>query len=90
MEKSIISVLGKDKVGIIARICTYLAQNDVNILDISQTIVGGLFQMMMICDTEKCTKDFHLVAEELHGIGDELGIQIKLQKEEIFEKMQRI
>lgn len=90
MEKSIISVLGKDKVGIIARICTYLAQNDVNILDISQTIVGGLFQMMMICDTEKCSKDFHLVAEELHSIGDELGIQIKLQKEEIFEKMQRI
>lgn len=90
MEKSIISVLGKDKVGIIARICTYLAQNDVNILDISQTIVGGLFQMMMICDTEKCRKDFHLVAEELHSIGDELGIQIKLQKEEIFEKMQRI
>ncbi len=90
MEKSIISVLGKDKVGIIARICTYLAQNNVNILDISQTIVGGLFQMMMICDTEKCSKDFHLVAEELHSIGDELGIQIKLQKEEIFEKMQRI
>ncbi|NCD07405.1 MAG: ACT domain-containing protein [Spirochaetia bacterium] len=90
MEKSIISVLGKDKVGIIARICTYLAQNNVNILDISQTIVGGLFQMMMICDTEKCSKDFHLVAEELHSIGDELGIQIKLQKKEIFEKMQRI
>lgn len=90
MEKSIISVLGKDRVGIIARICSYLAENNVNILDISQTIVGGLFQMMMICDTEKCSKEFHEVAEDLHGIGDELGVQIKLQKEEIFEKMQRI
>ncbi len=90
MEKSIISVLGKDRVGIIARICSYLAQNNVNILDISQTIVGGLFQMMMICDTEKCSKDFHVVANDLHDIGDELGVQIKLQKEEIFEKMQRI
>jgi ACT domain-containing protein len=46
--------------------------------------------MMMICDTEKCSKEFHEVAEDLHGIGDELGVQIKLQKEEIFEKMQRI
>ncbi|MCK9190085.1 MAG: ACT domain-containing protein [Sphaerochaetaceae bacterium] len=90
MEKSIISVVGKDRVGIIARICSYLADNDVNILDITQTIVGGLFQMMMICDTDKCTKEFHVVAEELHGVGDELGVQIKLQKEEIFEKMQRI
>jgi len=90
MEKSIISVVGKDKVGIIAKICSYLAENEVNILDISQTIVGGLFQMMMICDTDKCTKEFHTVAEELHDLGNEIGIQIKLQKEEIFEKMQRI
>ena len=90
MEKSIISVVGKDKVGIIAKICTYLAKNNVNILDISQTIVGGLFQMMMICDTDKCTKEFHAVSTELQSIGNEMGIQIKLQKEEIFEKMQRI
>jgi len=90
MEKSIISVLGKDKVGIIAKICSYLAKNEINILDISQTIVGGLFQMMMICDTDNCTKEFHKVAEELHDLGNEIGIQIKLQKEEIFEKMQRI
>lgn len=90
MEKSIISVVGKDRVGIIASICSYLAENDINILDITQTIVSGLFQMMMICDTDKCTKDFHIVADELAGIGVDLGVQIKLQKEEIFEKMQRI
>lgn len=90
MEKSIISVVGKDKVGIIASICTYLAENNINILDISQTIVGGLFQMMMICDTDKCNKDFHLVSKDLNSIGEKLGVQIKLQKEEIFEKMQRI
>ena len=46
--------------------------------------------MMMICDTDKCTKEFHTVAEELHDLGNKIGIQIKLQKEEIFEKMQRI
>jgi ACT domain-containing protein len=90
MKKSIISVVGKDRVGIIARICSYLAENDINILDISQTIVGGLFQMMMICDNEKCTKDFHIVATDLVKVGEDLGVQIKLQKEEIFEKMQRI
>lgn len=90
MKKSIISVVGKDKVGIISRICSYLADNDINILDISQTIVGGLFQMMMICDTDKCSKDFHIVAKDLEKIGEDLGVQIKLQKEEIFEKMQRI
>ncbi|MGD1821559.1 MAG: ACT domain-containing protein [Pleomorphochaeta sp.] len=90
MKKSIISVLGKDSVGIIATICTYLADNNVNILDISQTIVDGLFQMMMVCDTDKCSKEFHEVSQDLNKIGEDLGIQIKLQKSEIFLKMQRI
>lgn len=90
MEKSIISVVGKDRIGIIASICSYLAENEINILDITQTIVSGLFQMMVICDTDKCCKDFHDVTKELDVIGAELGVQIKLQKEEIFIKMQRI
>lgn len=90
MQKSIISVVGKDRVGIIACICTYLAQNNVNILDITQTIVDGFFNMMMICDTNASPKAFHDLSEELDAIGKELGVLIKIQKEEIFDKMQRI
>jgi ACT domain-containing protein len=82
--------VGKDRVGIIARICSYLADNDVNILDITQTIVDGFFNMMMICDTTKTTKEFHLLSDELDALGKELGVMIKLQREDIFEKMQRI
>ena len=57
MKKTIITVVGNDTVGIIAKVCTYLAENQVNILDISQTIVQGYFNMMMIADTAKCEKD---------------------------------
>ncbi len=90
MKKSIITVVGKDQVGIIAKVCTYLAGNNVNILDISQTIVDGYFNMMMIADTHESTKDFSAISSELEGLGVELGVIIKIQKEEIFEKMQRI
>ena len=90
MEKIIITVVGKDTTGIIARVCTYLAESKVNILDISQTIVQGYFNMMMIADTAACTKDFATVASELEHVGQELRVQIKCQKEAIFEKMHRI
>lgn len=90
MEKIIITVVGKDTTGIIARVCTYLAESKVNILDISQTIVQGYFNMMMIADTAACTKDFATVASVLEHVGQELGVQIKCQKEAIFEKMHRI
>ena len=58
MKKTVITVVGKDSVGIIAKVCTYLAENNVNILDISQTIVGGFFNMMMIVDVAECKTDF--------------------------------
>ena len=58
MKKTVITVVGKDSVGIIAKVCTYLAENNVNILDISQTIVGGFFNMMMIADVAECKTDF--------------------------------
>ena len=90
MKKTIITVVGKDTVGIIAKVCTYLADNQVNILDITQTILDGYFNMMMIADTAACTKDFATVASELEHVGQELGVQIKCQKEAIFEKMHRI
>ncbi len=90
MEKTIITVVGKDTVGIIARVCTYLAENHINILDISQTIVQGFFNMMMIVDTNGMEKNFGQMAQELHALGDSIGVDIKCQKEEIFNKMHRI
>lgn len=90
MNKSILSVVGKDRAGIIAHICSYLAESNVNILDITQTIVDGFFNMMMICDTSNATKEFNQITEDLDGIGKKLGILIKFQREDIFEQMQRI
>ena len=90
MNKVIITVVGKDTVGIIARVCTYLAENKINILDISQTIVSGYFNMMMITDMENATVKFTKVVEDLDVLGDEIGVKIKAQKEEIFESMHRL
>ncbi len=90
MKKTIITVVGKDTVGIIARVCTYLAENGINILDISQTIVQDYFNMMMIVDTNHSAKVFGDMADELSALGEEIGVVIKCQKEEIFDKMHRI
>ncbi len=90
MDKAIITVVGKDTVGIIAKVCTYLADNGVNVLDISQTIVSGFFNMMMIVDLEDCAKEFGVVVDELEQIGEEMGCVIKAQREDIFDKMHRI
>ena len=90
MKKTIITVVGKDTVGIIAKVCTYLAENQINIEDISQTIVQGFFNMMMIVDTKACPKQFGDVADELNALGENIGVEIKCQKEEIFDKMHRI
>ena len=90
MKRTIITVVGKDTVGIIAKVCTYLAENGINILDISQTIVQGYFNMMMIVDTNQMQKTFGDMADELAALGEEIGVVIKYQKEEIFDKMHRI
>lgn len=90
MSKTIITVVGKDAVGIIAKICTYLAGNDVNVEDISQTIVQGYFNMMMIVDTGASTKPYAAMVAELDGLGDEIGVRIRCQREDIFTKMHRI
>ncbi|MCI8985765.1 MAG: ACT domain-containing protein [Lachnospiraceae bacterium] len=90
MKKTIITVVGKDTVGIIARVCTYLADNQINILDISQTIVQGYFNMMMIVDTNLTQKDFGVIVKELEQLGENIGVIIKCQKEEIFNQMHRI
>lgn len=90
MQKTIITVVGQDTVGIIAKVCTYLANNKVNVLDISQTIVQGYFNMMMIADTTNSQKAFGELSRELEQIGEEIGVVIRCQREEIFTKMHRI
>ena len=90
MKKTIITVVGKDTVGIIAKVCAYLADNNINILDISQTIVQGYFNMMMIVDTNNMSKQFGDMVDEMAALGEEIGVVIKCQKEEIFDKMHRI
>ena len=89
-KKVILTVLGKDTVGIIAKVCTYLAENGINILDISQTIVSGYFNMMMIVDLSKSEKQFAEVSTDLETVGEGLGVSVKCQREEIFEMMHRI
>ena len=90
MKKSIITVVGKDTVGIIARVCAYLADNNINILDISQTIVQGYFNMMMIVDLNNVSKEFGTIAQELDALRENIGVIIKCQREEIFDQMHRI
>lgn len=90
MKKCIITVLGKDTVGIIAKVCTYLADNQINILDISQTIVQGYFNMMMITDFAATEKEFRTITEELKELGKGIGVKIRCQREDIFEKMHRL
>ena len=90
MEKAIITVVGKDQVGIIAKVCTYLADAQINILDISQTILEGNFNMMMIVDTSHAENDFSVLSDQLDELGSEIGVSIKLQHEDIFNKMHRI
>jgi len=89
-NKVIITVVGKDTVGIIARICTYLAENGVNVLDITQTIVQGFFNMMMIVDINASTCSFGELQNDLEKLGNEIGVQVKAQKEAIFDEMHRI
>ncbi|MCI8712566.1 MAG: ACT domain-containing protein [Ruminococcus sp.] len=90
MKKCIVTVLGKDTVGIIARVCTYLADNKINILDISQTIIQGYFNMMMIVDVSGMEKDFRVICDEMDALGVDIGVTIHCQREEIFEKMHRL
>ena len=90
MKKTIITVVGNDTVGIIAKVCTYLAENNVNILDISQTIVQGYFNMMMVTDTSKSAKDAATLSEELSELGNNIGVVIRCQHEDIFNVMHRI
>ncbi|MDO4443050.1 MAG: ACT domain-containing protein [Slackia sp.] len=90
MNKAIITVVGQDTVGIIARVCTYLSDRNVNVLDISQTIIDGFFNMMMIVDVAAAKTEFGAMVDDLEALGEEIGVRIRCQKEEIFTKMHRV
>ena len=90
MKKIIITVVGNDQVGIIAKVCTYLAGKGINILDISQTITGGFFNMMMVVESDIQGDDYLTVAKELADLGDTMGLKIQAQRSEIFDIMHRI
>ena len=90
MNRTVITVVGKDTIGIIAAVCTYLAENNVNILDITQTTLRDYFTMMMIVDINNCNVPFSELRDGLATVGQSKGLEIKCQKEEIFNQMHRI
>ena len=88
--KTIVTVVGKDRVGIIAGVCTALANFNVNVLDISQTVMQGYFTMMMATDVSKSNIPLARLVSELESIGKDMGLSIRIQREDIFEAMHRI
>ncbi len=87
---AIVSVIGRDRVGICAAVCTKMAEHQVNILDISQTIMQGNFTMIMAVDLEKATAPFDELREVLGRLGEEMGLSIRIQRQEIFDAMHAI
>ncbi len=90
MKKTIVTVVGHDTVGIIAKVCTFLAEHNINIEDISQTIIQGYFNMMMIVDTSKSDIEAAELSKSLSAIGDDVGVIIRCQHEDIFNMMHRV
>ena len=88
--KAIVTVVGKDRVGIIANVCVALAKYNVNVLDINQTVMQGYFTMMMATDVSQSTIPMAQLASEIEKIGQEMGLSIRIQRENIFEAMHRI
>jgi len=88
--KAIVTVVGKDQVGIIAAVCVKLAEYNINVLDISQTVMQGYFTMMMATDVSTSTIPMAQLAAELEKIGKDMGLSIRIQREDIFEAMHRI
>ena len=88
--KAIVTVIGEDRVGIIATVCADLAAFNVNVLDISQTVMQGYFTMMMVVDVSGATCPMAELAQKLDEKGKEMGLSIRLQREEIFKAMHRV
>lgn len=88
--RAIVTVIGEDRVGIIASVCSVLSQQEVNVLDITQTVLGNYFTMIMLVDTEACKLPFADLASLLEEFGTGRGLSIHIQREDIFQAMHRI
>ncbi len=88
--RAIITVVGKDRVGIIAGVCNELAQYQVNVLDISQTVLQGFFTMMMVTEISQCTVPLVELIEKMQALGERMGLSIRVQREDIFEAMHHV
>lgn len=88
--KAVITVIGHDRVGIIAKVSNILADAKINILDISQTIMQNMFTMIMLVNIEQCTESFDTIAKRLEQAGEDLGLSIRIQHEDIFNSMHRV
>ena len=88
--KAVVTVVGKDRVGIIANICVELANYNVNVLDISQTVMQGYFTMMMVVDVTEANLPLAKICQQMDAKGQEMGLSIRIQREDIFEAMHRV
>ena len=88
--KAIVTVVGKDQVGIIAGVCNRLAEYNINVLDICQTIMQGYFTMMMVVDLALCTTAFDVLSREMKAYGEGKGLSIRIQREDIFDAMHKL
>ena len=90
MAKAVVTVIGKDKPGIIAGVSTTLAEHHINILDVSQTIMSDIFTMSMLINLEKLDEEYNKLQDDLNGLGKQLNVEIHMQREEIFNAMSRV
>ena len=88
--RAILTTIGKDKTGIIAGVSSYLAQNDINIVDVSQTIMDGYFTMMMMVDVDDDAGDFEKLTQELDALGTKLGVDINIRNQEMYDAMHQL
>ena len=88
--KAVVTVVGKDRVGIIANVCVELASYNVNVLDISQTVMQGYFTMMMVVEVTQCSVPLAELCKAMDAKGQEMGLSIRVQREDIFEAMHRV
>lgn len=90
MKKAIVTVVGHDRMGIIARVATLLAEYGVNVLDISQTVMNEYFTMVMLVDVQGCTAEFTVLRDALNRLGEEMALSIRIQHEDIFNAMHSV
>ncbi len=90
MQKALVSVTGQDRVGIIAKVSASLSQQNINILEISQTILDGCFTMLMVVDIAGAQENFQQIATRLNEVGKEIGVMVNIQRMELFAAMHRV